>query len=284
MSAAAETDSGRGDTRLWVALAVLALLMLSALPVARAQHHHGHAGHESTGSMGEHGVDRAPGLVLHAGLHLESGRAEAFGADRDYQGVALMVGARRGRFELGLHLPVYRIELGSAASTGLGDMHLMGRWIAWMRGTTEIGMSAGYMPPFGDDEGGIGMGHSMIMAGGFARASRGRWTGEITLGYGGSLGSGGHAEHGVLVWPSVSPMNGKEIRSTAQLGIDVSHGVGVSLSGLGAVPVGNGAFLALAGAEVTYRLGRYTAGAGARHGLAQHTANLVLTSSLMGMF
>jgi len=106
----------------------------------------------------------------------------------------------------------------------------------------------------------------------------------VSLGYGGSLGGSGHAEHGVLVWPSVAPMNAHEIRSSARVDVELRHSLGAQLSGLAAIPLGTGAFIALVGSEATYALGRFTLGAGARHGLASHTAGLVFTSSVMVMF
>jgi hypothetical protein len=236
------------------------------------------------GQMGGMDMEHGHSLMLHAKLSFETGRAETFGADRDYQGVALMLGARRDRFELMLHVPAYRVQLGANTGSGLGDVHLMGRYALWKRGMNELGLSAGVMPPFGDDEDGVGMGHWMAMGGAFARGSRGRFDGELTLGYGGALGGEGHAAHGVLLWPGVAPMNGQEIRSTARVGVDLASGVGASVSGLAAVPVGDGLFMALIGGELSYSMGHYTLAVGARHGLASHTARLVLSTSVMAMF
>jgi hypothetical protein len=217
-----------------------------------------------------------------AGVHIESGVVDAFGGDRGYQGVMAMAGARWRAFELGAHLPAYRIELGSERQVGLGDVHVMGRYVALSRGETEIGGAAGVMLPVGDDEVGLGMGHWMAMAGGFVRGGSGPIRGELSLGYAGALGSAGHAEHGVLVWPPVAPMNAREVRADATVSATLWRQLGASVTSLAAIPLGDGEFIALVGGDITYRVGRVTVTAGARHGLAHHTLGLAWSAGVMG--
>lgn len=266
-------------------LVTIAATVLAVGGVARAQHHHHHHHHHGSGDDGgEEMAAAAPSVHLHAMLSVESGSVDAFAGERDYQGAILMMGARRGAFELMGHVPFYRIQLGGNSGTGLGDVHVEGRWVALSAGRTEVGLSAGAMPPFADDDQGLGMGHWMIMAGGFARASRGQLSGQLSVGYGGALGGHGHSEHGVDVWPPVSPMNAHELTTKLGAAIAIAGGVGLDLALHTGTPLGDGAFLGIAGGGVTYDLGRFRLGAGARHGFAGHTADLVLSSYVMASF
>lgn len=91
-------------------------------------------------------------------------QVDAFGETRDYQGLAVMGGARFEAFELSGHVPFYRIELGPESHAGLGDVHAEAGWIA-LADSVEAGLSLAVMPPLGDDEFGLAMGHWMVMAG-----------------------------------------------------------------------------------------------------------------------
>lgn len=259
----------------------LVVAVVAAPTAAVAQHHHHH--HHEEGGDAEP-AERAPAIQGHVGITVEGGQVDAFAGDRSYQGASLMVGARRDRYEAMVHVPIYRITLGAASHVGLGDMHLMAGYVAVVREHYEAGVSAGVMPPLGDDTNGLAMGHWMVMAGGFARAHRGRLGGDLHVGYGGAPAGGGHAEHGVPAWPPVNPMNGHELRATANLNIAVAGDMGVATRGVVAVPLGTGDVLGFVGAGATYQLGRYTVGAGAGHGLAGHTAALVVTANVMSGF
>jgi hypothetical protein len=259
-------------------LAVLAAVAAAcaALPGrAAAQHHHHGAGAEA-----------APGIQAHAGVSFEVGRVESFGADRDYQGVAVMAGARRGAAEIALHLPFYRIELGGAWGESVGDPHIEARWnaLALAGGAVEAGLSFAVMPSIGDDDQGLAMGHWMIMTGGFARVSRGRLSGAASLGYGGALGGGGHAEHGGGVWPPVAPMNSHEIEASIQPQIALGRGVGLVAGLSGAAPIGDGKVIGLVEAGATIALGRFELGVRAGHGVAGHPGGLRGATHVMAAF
>jgi hypothetical protein len=261
--------------------AVLAVAALAvATTPAAAQHHHHHGAHDEGGAE----TARAPALALQVGLSLEVGRVEAFASEVDYQGAALMVGARRGDFELGAHVPYYRIDLGARTGTGLGDIHVEGRWLPLRRGALEAGVSAAVMLPFGNDDDGLAMAHWMIMTGGVARVSRGRLSGNARLGYNGALEGNAHADHPIDIWPPVAPMNAHEIAASAGGAIALGHGVAATAQLGSAVPIGDGEFLALAEIGATVRVGRFDLGLGLRHGLAGHTAGLVGTSHAMASF
>ncbi len=246
-----------------------AVAIVAALPsAAAAQHHHGAGGQ---------------GAQVHAGVSAEMGSVEFLGGDRDYQGLAVSAGVRLASIELAAHVPFYRIELGGEWGSGLGDPHLEARWMTLVGGL-EVGPSLAVMPPVGDDGDGLGMGHWMIMAGGTARATRGRLAASASLGYGGSPGGGGHAEHGGGVWPPVAPMNAHEIEAALQAQVALGRGFGLSAGLSGAAPLGDGDLLALAGVGATFDLGMFELGLGLGHGLLDHPAALRATTHVMASF
>lgn len=255
-------------------LAIAAALLGLGAGTAAAQHHHH-----------DHGTDGGSDAAVTgaAGLAVETGHVEAFGERREYQGVAFMGSARIGSFELAAHLPLYRIELGPESHAGLGDVHLEAGWIALHR-PVEAGVTLAVMPPLGSDEYGLAMGHWMLMGGAFARASRGRASGSLSLGYSSTLGGEGHAEHGVPAWPPVSPMNAREIRAVVGARVALWRWLGAAASASAAAPVGDGDFLAQAGGGLVGQIDRFEVGVEASHGLAGHTAGLVVGSHFVFAF
>lgn len=241
--------------------------LATALPIlvfcapAAAQHAHGHHPVGASATSG------------HAGLSFQIGSVTSAGAVRDYQGVALMAEGRRGPVELALHLPFYRIEVGTRWGTGAGDPHLEARWVALSGGAFEAGVSAAVMPPLGDDEAGLAMGHWMIMSGGFARFARGRLAATATLTYGEALG-GGHDHHHGDVAPAVAPMNSREIAASVAPRLRLGHGVGLGTIVSGAAPIGDGALIGAVDVTATLALGRIELGIGAGHGFFDHPAGL----------
>jgi hypothetical protein len=240
--------------------------VIAALPsAAAAQHHHG-----------------GSGAMVHAGVSAEMGSVEFLGGDRDYQGLAVSAGLRLASVELAAHVPFYRIELGGEWGSGPGDPHLEARWVT-TAGGLELGPSLAVMPPLGDDADGLGMGHWMIMAGGFARATRGRLSAGASLGYGGSPDGSDHAEHGGGVWPPVAPMNPHEVEAALQAQVALGRfGLAAVLSG--AAPLGDGDPLALAGLGATVHLGIVELGVGLAHGLLDHPAALRATTHVTASF
>lgn len=241
------------------ALAAALPILASSAP-ASAQHAHGS---HSTGSS----------TSGHAGLSFQVGRVTSAGAVRDYQGVALMADGRRGPVELALHVPFYRIEVGTRWGTGAGDPHLEGRWVALSGRALEAGVSAAVMPPLGDDEAGLAMGHWMIMAGGFARFTRGRVAVAAALTYGEALGGGNGHHHGDVA-PPVAPMNAREIAGALAPRVQLGHGVGLGTTVSASAPLGDGQLIGAADVTATVALGRFELGVGAGHGFFDHPAGL----------
>ncbi|HEY8143109.1 MAG TPA: hypothetical protein VIG06_10570 [Kofleriaceae bacterium] len=216
-------------------------------------------------------------------MSLEVGRVEAYGAPRDYQGLAAMAAARFRFVEVAAHVPVYRIELGPDTYSGLGDVHFEVGWIA-IQHPVEAGVAFAVMPPLGSDDHGLAMGHWMLMGSAFARASRGRVSGAATVGYGSRLGEGGHAAHGMPVWPPVAPMNAREIRGTLDARVALWRSLAATFAAAAAAPTGDGEVLGLVGGGLAAGLGRIEIGLTASHGVAGHTARLVIGSHMMISF
>jgi len=261
-----------------VARALAAVAVAAGLPLPAAAQHRHHGSGAATG-----GAHR---LHIHAGVSAELGSVEFVGSERDYQGLAVMAGARLGSAELHAHVPFYRIDLAGDWSEGPGDPHLEARWVALALagGALEAGPSFAVMPPIGDDEHGLGMGHWMLMAGGFARVTSGRLGASASLGYAGALGEGGHSHHGGGVRPPVAPMNAHEIDASLEGRVALVRGFGLAATLSGAAPLGDGELLALAGAGATFRLGPVELGLGLAHGLFEHPAALRASTQVMASF
>ena len=249
---------------------------------AAAQHNHHHQG-------GGEEAAAAPSVTAMAMLSLEVGTVEAFANDRDYQSASVMASARHRQAELMIHLPYYRLELGPTWVDGVGDAHIEGRWHALsasgvLGGDLAGGVSFAVMPPLGDDDLGLAMGHWMLMAGTFGSYSSGRFSASGSLGWGGALGGSGHAKHGGGVWPPVSPMNAQEIELSIapQLGLGYGIGLGAGLSA--AAPIGDGKLIGLVRVGATIALGRFEVGLGAGHGVAGHPGGLQIGTHVMAMF
>lgn len=270
----------RADRMILLAVGLVALAIDGR--TAAAQHHHHHAG-------GEEASAAEPSVSTMAMLSFEVGTVEAFSGDRDYQSASVMASARYRQAELMIHVPFYRLELGNTWGDGVGDVHAEGRWHALsasgvLGGDVAGGVSFAVMPPFGDADQGLAMGHWMLMAGTFASYSRGRFGASASLGWGGGLGGKGHAEHGGGVWPPVAPMNAQEIELSIAPQLSLGHGIGVGAGLSGAAPIGDGKVIGLVEAGATIALGRFELGVGVGHGIAGHPGGLRGGTHVMAMF
>lgn len=265
-----------------VGLAVGLAALAAGHREAGAQHHHHHGG-------GEQASATQPSVSAMAMLSFEVGTVEAFSGDREYQSASVMGSARYRQAELMVHVPYYRLELGKTWADGVGDAHIEGRWHALsasgvLGGDVAGGVSFAVMPPLGDDDLGLAMGHWMLMAGIFGSYSSGPFSASASLGWGGALGGGGHAEHGGGVWPPVSPMNAQEIELSIAPQVEFGHGIGVGVGLSGAAPIGDGKVIALVQAGATLALGRFELGVGVGHGIAGHPGGLRGGTHVMAMF
>ncbi len=214
------------------------------------------AGHEHHHPAPEPGAQ--PGVSGEAMVELQVGQVEQFGETRDYRAIGVGGGCRLGRFEVALHVPLFWIELGTEWRSSVGDPHLAAQWAALSRPWLEAGPSLAIMVPAGDDDLGLGMGHWMTMAGGFARARQGRLSLGADIAYARILGdSAGHAEHGGGVWPPIMPMNAQEVSGSLAGAIELAAIVAIGVRLTGSLPIGDGerlGFGALTAAAHWHRL------------------------------
>jgi hypothetical protein len=240
----------------------------AAAPPARADHEHHHH-HEPAGSTGA--AAPAPTDAVDLLVGVVGARYESRLYDGDYQGASLGASWRRGRFGVAAGVAAYRLTRNGQVLYGLGDLMFHGDVALIERDAAAAGVMLGVSAPTGDDRKGLGMGHVMIMAAGWATW---RPAGPLTLnanaGYGRVLGSAGaHAEHGGGSWPLVDPMGASELTFGASADVAVADAIaiGAVTAGAIAVPRDDGDDRLTAGVHVIVAAGRFTTTAAIGAGL-----------------
>jgi hypothetical protein len=249
--------------RMRLVLAALSLAALSLAPrAARAQHDHGaHHGE------GEHAG--APASSFSAALGVITAGYDAMLYRGDYQGLAATGRWARGRFDAALGVTGYRLQKNGKTVAGLGDLMLHGRATALRAGAVTAGAVAMVMMPTGDHDAGLGMGHVMLMPGGWVQWAPGRLALAASAGYARGLGGGDiHAAHGGGAWPLVDPMTSSELTFGASGMIALAASLRAGLRADGAVPTGSGDTRLAGGVRAVWTLGRVETTAELQGGLA----------------
>jgi hypothetical protein len=241
---------GGRDTPRGMRLIVLAVLAALALApgAAWAQHDHGHDGH------GER--DRAASSFS-AALGVIVAGYDAMLFSGDYQGLAATGRWSRGRFGAAIGIAGYRLQKNGKIVTGLGDLMLHGRAELLRAGPITAGAIAMVMAPTGDHSAGLGMGHVMLMPGGFIQWAPGRIAIAASAGYARGLGDGNiHAEHGGGSWPLVDPMTTSELTFGASGMVTLAPSLRAGIRTDGAVPIGDGDARLAGGVRAVWSRGR----------------------------
>jgi hypothetical protein len=242
-------------------LVVLAALVLAPRG-AWAQHDHG----------AHHGEDAragAPASSFSAALGVIAAGYESMLYAGDYQGLAATGRWSRGRFGAALGLTAYRLQRNGKTVEGLGDLMLHGRATVLRAGAITAGAVAMVMAPTGDHDAGLGMGHVMLMPGGWLQWAPGRLVLAASAGYARGLGGGDiHAEHGGGAWPLVDPMTPSELTFGAGGMIALAPSLRAGLRADGAIPTGGGDARLAGGVRAVWALGRVETTAELQGGLA----------------
>jgi hypothetical protein len=220
-------------------LVVLAVLVL-APGAAWAQHDQGHHGHGDHGGHGGHGQHEAVrGSSFSASVGVIAASYESMFFTGDYQGLAATGRWSRGRFGASLGVTGYRIGKNGKAVTGLGDLMLHGHATVLQAGRLSAGAVAMVMAPTGDHDAGLGMGHVMLMPGGWIHWAPGRLALAASAGYARGLGGGNiHAEHGGGAWPLVDPMTPSELTLGASGMVSLASALRAGVRADAAIPTG----------------------------------------------
>jgi hypothetical protein len=234
------------------------LLVLAAVALAPgaawAQHDHGHHGHHGHGG-GEH--PGAPASSFSAAIGVIAASYESMLFLGDYQGLVATGRWSRGRFGAAIGLTGYRIDKNGKTVMGLGDLMLHGHATLLRTGPITAGAVAMVMAPTGDHDAGLGMGHVMLMPGGWVQWAPGRLALGASAGYARGLGGGNiHAEHGGGAWPLVDPMNRSELTFGATGMVALASALRAGVRTDGAVPIGDGDARLTAGVRAVWTRGR----------------------------
>lgn len=244
-------------------LVVLAVLVL-APGAAWGQHDHGHHGHHGHGEPA-----RAPASSFSAALGVIAAGYESRLFTGDYQGLVATGRWSRGRFGAAIGLTGYRLQKNGKTVTGLGDLMLHGHATLLRAGRITAGAVAMVMAPTGDHDAGLGMGHVMLMPGGWIQWAPGRLALSASAGYARGLGGAGvHAEHGGGAWPLVDPMTTSELTLGASGMVTVASALRAGVRADGAIPTGGGDARLAAGVRVVWTRGRVETTAELQAGLA----------------
>jgi hypothetical protein len=159
----------------------------------------------------------------------------------EYQGLFVTGTLSHPWFTAELTLPGYRIAQTGSHAYGPGDLALNVRGNVYRSDDESItlGPELAVTLPTGSAEDGLGMGHVMLMPGGFVTWQQGAFTLITQLAYGRALGSASGHEHVEGPWPIVNPMNRSEL--THSIGVSASVHPNLRLTGrlLGAVTLFN---------------------------------------------
>jgi hypothetical protein len=163
----------------------------------------------------------------------------------------------------------YRIGKNGKAVTGLGDLMLHGHATVLQAGRLSAGAVAMVMAPTGDHDAGLGMGHVMLMPGGWIHWAPGRLALAASAGYARGLGGGNiHAEHGGGAWPLVDPMTPSELTLGASGMVSLASALRAGVRADAAIPTGGEDARLFGGVRAVWTHGRVETTAELQAGLA----------------
>jgi hypothetical protein len=182
------------------------------------------------------------GLTYRVGLSSALGtftRAETRG---EYQGLFVTGAVSHPWFTAELALSGYRIAQTGSHAYGPGDLLVNARGNVYRSDdeSITIGPELAVTFPTGNADDGLGMGHVMLMPGGFVSWQQGGFTLITQLAYGRALGdASSHAAHSAGPWPIVNPMNRSELTHSVGFSASIHPNVRVTGRLLGAVTLFN---------------------------------------------
>ncbi|MGC4069782.1 MAG: hypothetical protein QM784_35020 [Polyangiaceae bacterium] len=157
-----------------------------------------------------------------------------------FEGLLPELGLVHDSFMVAARLPMYRLLRNGLPVKGMGDATFLGQQVLY-RPTpkVQLGWRAALSIPTGDSEQDLGMGHTMVMPGAFARGHWSDLTVHLGLEYSRALtsGHGGHHSHRVY-FPIVQPMNSQELGGAALAELPLLENVRVRTRFQTARPIG----------------------------------------------
>ncbi len=211
---------------------------------ARAEHEHGGGHHHPADAVSSFG----------AGVGLVAARYDTEVYAGDYQGVLPTVSWVRGRFGASVGVGAYRLVENGLTRYGISDIVLSGQATLVEGPRAMLGVALPVSLPTGDQVGGFGMGHPMVMPAVWVSAAVQRVHVGGSVGYGRALGGEAHHDHGS--WPLVDPMNLSELTWTANAYVAVGGSIQAGVKVSGGVPIGDGRNRANGGVRAIWTQGQ----------------------------
>jgi hypothetical protein len=159
----------------------------------------------------------------------------------EYQGIAVTGTLSHPWFTAELAVPGYRIARVGSHAYGPGDivLSLRGNVLRSVDESITVGPELVATLPTGDAEDGLGMGHVMLMPGGFVTWQHSGFTLITQLAYGRALGNASSHNHADGPAPIVNPMNRSELTHSVGFSASVHPNLRVTGRVLGAVTLFN---------------------------------------------
>jgi hypothetical protein len=238
-----------------VAVRIIACLALAS-GTAFAQHHH---------EM-EPAAD-ADRNAFGAGVALVAASFETQEYGGNYQGILPSVRWSRPRYGAAVTAGLYRLAENGAEVYGLGDLTVHGQATLVGDRRTSAGVIAGVTAPIGNDQRGMGMGHTMVMPALYGATMISFVEVVATAGYSRAIGADSHHDHGP--WPLVEPMLMSEISWSGGGDVRVTPDFRAGGRLSGGIPVGGPGSTRVVGAlRASWRTGRVESSAELQGGLA----------------
>lgn len=156
----------------------------------------------------------------------------------NYQGAIVGAGWQFGRFGLAANLPIYRLRKNGLLVEGVGDVMAHAHVTAVTSSTAHAGFTMMVSAPTGDASKGLGMGHVMVMPGGWGAWRSTDFMIAGTLMFHRALGGGSaHAAHGGGMWPLVDPMTATEVAGSITGMYALARSLAIGVHADGAIPL-----------------------------------------------
>jgi Putative MetA-pathway of phenol degradation len=161
------------------------------------------------------------GVQLAIGVRLEAATAAIERRPIDYQGSTVHAQASWRAWSARAQASWYRVRDSREVADGAGDVLVSATWLAYQGQRLQAGLTLPLGLPTGDADERLGMGHWMVMPGGFAAAQLAEAvSASVGVSYHRALGQHGGHNHGI--GPYVNPMSAEELGFASRLSLRAS--------------------------------------------------------------
>ena len=205
-----------------------------------------------------HELAVAPRSGYQVSVGWETARYRNSRYEGQFEGTSVAMGFRYQGFLITGKVPAYRLVRNGLPTEGMGDATLAmeQRVFSSADGHNALGARMALSIPTGAQSQDLGMGHSMVMPGVWARFQWQRLHGHLGLDFARAMGTtdSQHGGHNMSYFPIVQPMNMSELSATGLLELEMLGKMAIRTRLVSARPVasGNGTPRSIAGLGVGF--------------------------------